>query len=44
MFKVEDNFKIVMMNKGDGLEVTQSNTILLRAANDCEVIIIDTID
>jgi hypothetical protein len=32
------------MNKGDGLKVTQSNAILLRAVNDCEVIIIDTID
>jgi len=32
------------VNKGDGLEVTQSNVILLSAATDCEVIIIDTID
>lgn len=43
MFKVEDSLKTVTMNKGDGLEVTRSNAILLRAATDCEVIIIDTI-
>jgi hypothetical protein len=44
MFKVEGSLKTVTMNKGDGLKVTQSNAILLRAATDCEVIIIDTID
>jgi hypothetical protein len=32
------------MNKGDGMEVTQSNSIYLRATTDCEIIIIDTID
>jgi redox-sensitive bicupin YhaK (pirin superfamily) len=48
MFKVEDNLgnnsSTVTMNKGDGLEVTQSNSITLRAATDCEIIIIDTIE
>lgn len=44
MFKVEDNSKIIIMNTGDGAEVTQSTTILLRALTDCEVIIIDTIN
>jgi len=52
MFKVEDglgtisgkNSNQVTMNKGDGLEVTQSNSITLRASTDCEIIIIDTIE
>ena len=44
MFKVEDSSKIITMNAGDGAEVTQSTTILLRALIDCEVIIIDTIN
>jgi redox-sensitive bicupin YhaK (pirin superfamily) len=44
MFKVEDSSKIIIMNAGDGAEVTQSTTILLRALIDCEVIIIDTIN
>jgi len=43
MFKVEDSSNNITMNKGDGLEVTQSNSILLRATTDCEVIIIDII-
>ncbi len=43
MFKVEDNSGSVTMNKGDGMEVTQSNSITLRASTDCEIIIIDTI-
>ncbi|CAA0102615.1 Quercetin 2,3-dioxygenase [BD1-7 clade bacterium] len=34
----------VTMNKGDGAEVTQSDSIILRAATDCEIIIIDTVD
>jgi len=52
MFKVEDglakksggNDNCVTMNKGDGLEVTQSKSITLRASTDCEIIIIETID
>ncbi|MGO3346613.1 MAG: pirin family protein [Marinomonas sp.] len=47
MFKVEDylgnSSDMVMMNKGDGMEVTQLNSIRLSAATDCEIIIIDTI-
>ena len=43
MFKVEDNSASVTMNRGDGMEVTQSNSITLRASTDCEIIIIDTI-
>jgi len=47
MFKVEDNLDnragTVTMNKGDGMEVTQSNSITLRASTDCEIIIIDII-
>ncbi|PKI03417.1 pirin family protein [Glaciecola sp. 33A] len=42
MFKVEDNSGSVTMNKGDGMEVTQSNSITLKVSTDCEVIIIDT--
>lgn len=47
MFKIEDDSGKtgnVTMNKGDGVEVTQSNSILLRATTDCELIIIDIID
>ncbi|KGJ90990.1 pirin family protein [Colwellia psychrerythraea] len=52
MFKVEDgsvstngnNSESVTMNKGDAMEVTQSNSITLRASTDCEIIIIDTIE
>lgn len=50
MFKVEaipntsSKTKAITMNKGDGAEVTQSNSIILRATTDCEIIIIDTID
>jgi len=48
MFKVEDglgnNAETVTMNKGDGMEVTKSNSIRLRATTDCEIIIIDTIN
>ena len=43
MFKVEDSSGNITMNKGDGMEVTQSNSITLRASTDCEIIIIDTI-
>jgi redox-sensitive bicupin YhaK (pirin superfamily) len=47
MFKVEDGFgksaQTETMNKGDGMEVTQSKSITLRATTDCEIIIIDTI-
>ena len=42
MFKVEDNSGSVTMNKGDGMEVTQSNSITLKVSTDCEIIIIDT--
>lgn len=44
MFKVEDGSINITMNKGDGAEIKQSNSILLRASTDCEIIIIDTID
>lgn len=44
MFKVEDNTNNITMNKGDGMEVTQTNSITLKASTDCEIIIIDTID
>jgi len=44
MFKIEDDSGVITMNKGDGAEITQSNSIRLRASTDCEVIIIDTID
>jgi len=56
MFKVEDSTGSnignnngskagnITMNKGDGAEVTQSNSIVLRATTDCEIIIIDTTD
>jgi redox-sensitive bicupin YhaK (pirin superfamily) len=43
MFEVEDSSGNVMMNKGDGAEINQSNSIRLRALTDCEIIIIDTI-
>jgi len=51
MFKVEDglgnntynNADSITMNKGDGMEVTQSNSMTLRASTDCEIIIIDTV-
>jgi redox-sensitive bicupin YhaK (pirin superfamily) len=38
------NTGTVTMNKGDGMEVTHSSSILLSATTDCEIIIIDTID
>lgn len=48
MFKLEDNSsektENITMNKGDGAEITQSNSIVIRASTDCEIIIIDTID
>ncbi len=52
MFQVQDNLEKraggnsanVTMNKGDGLEVTQSNSITLSALTDCEILIIDIID
>jgi len=43
MFKVEDRSGNITMNKGDGAEINQSNSILLTASTDCELIIIDTI-
>jgi redox-sensitive bicupin YhaK (pirin superfamily) len=48
MFKVEacsGNHSGVSttMNKGDGMEVTQSNVIRLIASTDCEIILIDTV-
>ena len=44
MFKVEDSSANITMNKGDGAEIKQSNSIIIRASTDCEIIIIDTID
>ena len=44
MFKLEDNTNNLTMNKGDGAEITQENSIRLRALTDCEIIIIDTVD
>lgn len=48
MFTVEDNVtkktQSIIMNKGDGAEVTQSKSIVINATTDCEIIIIDTID
>ena len=44
MFKIEDNTNNLTMNKGDGAEITQENSIRLRALTDCEIIIIDTVD
>jgi redox-sensitive bicupin YhaK (pirin superfamily) len=48
MFKMEDNTGSktghVIMSEGDGAEVTQSNSIILTATTDCEIILIDTID
>jgi redox-sensitive bicupin YhaK (pirin superfamily) len=43
MFTLEDRSGSITMNKGDGAEVTQSNSIILSALTDCEIIIIDTI-
>lgn len=43
MFEVEDSSGNITMNKGDGAEISQSNSIILRTLTDCEVIIIDTI-
>ncbi|KGJ91570.1 pirin family protein [Colwellia psychrerythraea] len=43
MFKIEDDSGSYTMNRGDGMEVTQSNSITLKASTDCEVIIIDTV-
>tara|TARA_R110000737_G_scaffold123379_2_gene155409 strand:+ start:497 stop:1201 length:705 start_codon:yes stop_codon:yes gene_type:complete len=42
-FKVTDNSASITMNKGDGAEITQSNSITLSVSIDCEIIIIDTI-
>lgn len=48
IFNIEDvtggKVKKITMNKGDGAEITQLQSILLRATTDCEIIIIDTID
>ncbi|MGB0935926.1 MAG: pirin family protein [Colwellia sp.] len=44
MFKVEDESTNITMSKGDGMEVTHSKIIVLRATTDCEIIIIDTIN
>jgi len=44
MFKIEDGSGNIVMKKGDGAEIDHSDSILLTAATDCEVIIIDTID
>ena len=48
MFKIEESkgrkADSITMNKGDGAEITQSKSIVLRASTDCEIIIIDTIN
>jgi len=46
MFNISDDKGVdsITMNKGDGAEITQSKSILLKASTDCEVIIIDTIE
>lgn len=44
MFKVINNTESITMNKGDGMEVIQSNSITLNASTNCEIIIIDIID
>lgn len=48
LFKVKENTDSkkgnITMNKGDGAEVTQTNSIFVRATTDCEIIIIDTIN
>jgi len=41
MFKVEDNFSKITLNRGDGAEVTQSKSIAIKALTDGEIIIID---
>jgi quercetin 2,3-dioxygenase len=43
MFKLEDNTDNITMNKGDGAEITQNNSVRVRALTDCEIIIIDTV-
>lgn len=47
-FTIEDTagnqINNITMNKGDGAEITQSNSIMLKATTDCEIIIIDTIE
>jgi len=42
MFKLEDSSGTITMHKGDGAEITQSKSVMLRASTDCEVIIIDS--
>ena len=46
MFKIEQTSgsktEHITMNKGDGAEITQTNTIKISGNTDCEIIIIDT--
>jgi redox-sensitive bicupin YhaK (pirin superfamily) len=43
MFEIEVGSVNIAMNKGDGAEVTQSSTVILKALINCEIFIIDTI-
>lgn len=43
MFKLAGTDANLTMNKGDGAEVTDENSVRIRATTDCEIIIIDTI-
>jgi quercetin 2,3-dioxygenase len=43
MFKLAGTNANLTMNKGDGAEVTDENSVRIRATTDCEIIIIDTI-
>ncbi|MDO6445084.1 pirin family protein [Colwellia sp. 1_MG-2023] len=43
MFKLEGINMNLTMNKGDGAEITDENSVRIRATTDCEIIIIDTI-
>ncbi|MDG1733455.1 MAG: pirin family protein [Thalassotalea sp.] len=40
-FQVSDNQDSIVMNKGDGAEVTKQKTIKFTALTDCEIIVID---
>ena len=40
-FELIDNRRVVMMNKGDGAEVTKQQKVTIKALSDAEIIIID---
>jgi len=40
-FEISVKGEVLIMNKGDGAQVTQSNTITLIALSDCEIVMID---